>query len=118
MENLENDPAYWRAKAEEARATADYLTNDRARQHMLNCAASYERIAHLAERGALTMPGGALRRELAPIRERSDKGLKAVAVRGVGPPPILHSKRPRLLRAAAVDKPSARIHAAIGSRSV
>jgi hypothetical protein len=61
MENLENDPAYWRAKAEEARATADYLTNDRARQHMLNCAASYERIAHLAERGALTMPGGALR---------------------------------------------------------
>jgi len=53
VDTRENDPAFWRAKATEARAMADYLTNDRARQCMLNCAASYERIAQMAERGIL-----------------------------------------------------------------
>ena len=53
MDNRENDPAFWRAKSEEARAMADYLTNDRARQCMLNCAVSYERVAQMAERGIL-----------------------------------------------------------------
>jgi hypothetical protein len=53
VDNRVNDPAFWRAKAEEARSMADYLTNDRARQCMLNCATSYERIARMAERGIL-----------------------------------------------------------------
>jgi hypothetical protein len=53
VDNRVNDPAFWRAKAEEARAMADYLTNDRARRSMLNCATSYERVARMAERGIL-----------------------------------------------------------------
>lgn len=50
---IENSPEFWRAKAEEARAMANYLTNEQARQHMLNCAASYDRLARMAERGTI-----------------------------------------------------------------
>jgi hypothetical protein len=50
MSDLEHNAAYWRAKAEEARATADSLESPEARKHMLSCAASYERLAELAER--------------------------------------------------------------------
>lgn len=49
MTDLERDTAYWRAKADEARAVADGLRDDEARKHMLAAAASYERLAKLAE---------------------------------------------------------------------
>lgn len=49
MSELEHKPEYWRAKAEEARAVADILANPAARQHMLSCAKSYDRLAELAE---------------------------------------------------------------------
>lgn len=50
MNDLEFNPAYWRLKAEEARAVADTLQNSVARGHMLSAAASYDRLAQLAER--------------------------------------------------------------------
>ena len=45
----ENDPVFWRAKAEEARSTAENLINPQARDHMLSAARSYEPLAELAE---------------------------------------------------------------------
>ena len=50
MSDLEYKPAYWRAKAEEARAVADTLGSEQARKHVMSCAASYDRLAELAER--------------------------------------------------------------------
>ena len=50
---IESSPEFWRAKAEEARAATDYLTNEQARQHMLNRATSDEPLAHMAERGTI-----------------------------------------------------------------
>ena len=48
-----NDPEHWLARAKEARRVADYLTNPTAREHMLNCAKSYDRIAELARQRLL-----------------------------------------------------------------
>ena len=48
-----NDPAYWRARAEEARQYAETFTDDGARQSMLGVAETYERLAKLAEKAAL-----------------------------------------------------------------
>ena len=48
-----DDPEHWLARAEEARRMADYLTNATAREHMLNCAKSYERIAEMARQRLL-----------------------------------------------------------------
>lgn len=48
-----NDPEHWRKRAEEARAMAEYLTSPEARRHMLNCAASYERLAQLSEKSRI-----------------------------------------------------------------
>jgi len=45
----ENDPVFWRAKAEEARTTADALQDPRAQENMLAAARCYERLAELAE---------------------------------------------------------------------
>jgi hypothetical protein len=43
MESLDESPAYWRERAEQARATAECLSNPTARLHMMNCAVSYDR---------------------------------------------------------------------------
>jgi hypothetical protein len=67
----ENDPAFWRVKAKEARAMADYLTNDRARRCMLNCAVSYERVAQMAERGIL--PRAAVMRSRSGVPPKKPK---------------------------------------------
>ena len=40
-----NDPKHWRHRAEEARATAESLTDPEAKQLMLNVAADYEKLA-------------------------------------------------------------------------
>jgi len=53
MEGLGNSPAYWGDRAKKARSTARCLSNPLARQHMLNCAMSYDRLARMAERPAL-----------------------------------------------------------------
>jgi hypothetical protein len=44
------DPQYWREKAEEVRTIAERLASEEARGHMLACAASYDRLAELAEK--------------------------------------------------------------------
>lgn len=56
MESGENDPAFWRAKAEEARATADALQGPGARENMLAAARSYDRIAEIAEQTLAKQP--------------------------------------------------------------
>jgi hypothetical protein len=48
-----HNPRQWRERAEEARAVAESLSNPHARQHMLACAESYERLAVLAALGPL-----------------------------------------------------------------
>jgi hypothetical protein len=48
-----NDPQHWHTKAREARNVAEQLTSERAREHMLNCAEAYERLAKLAEQEPL-----------------------------------------------------------------
>jgi hypothetical protein len=73
VDNRVNDPAFWRAKAEEARAMADYLTNDRARQSMLNCAASYDRVARMAQRGILPRTAERQFRSRMPHSKRKTK---------------------------------------------
>lgn len=50
MNDLEFNPAYWRLKAVEPRAVADTLQNSVARGHMRSAAASFDRLAQLAER--------------------------------------------------------------------
>jgi hypothetical protein len=50
MESVDDNPAYWRERAVQARATAERLLNPLARVHMLNCAISYDRLARMAER--------------------------------------------------------------------
>lgn len=49
MSDLEHNAAYWRAKAEEARATADSLQSETAREHMRSCAESYDHLAEMAD---------------------------------------------------------------------
>jgi hypothetical protein len=44
-----NDPAYWRQRADETRRMADELTDPAARQALQEVAASYERLAQIAE---------------------------------------------------------------------
>lgn len=44
-----NDPSHWRQRADEARRIAEQLTDAAARQAMQEVAASYERLAKLAE---------------------------------------------------------------------
>lgn len=41
----------WRERAEEARAVAESLAKPQAREHMLACAAAYDRLAVLAALG-------------------------------------------------------------------
>ena len=49
-----DDPAYWRSRADEARAIADQLGDEDARRTMLEIAAGYERMAaRAAKRAAL-----------------------------------------------------------------
>lgn len=48
-----NDPAYWRQRAEEARRLADELTDPVAREAAQDVAASYERLAQIAEQRPL-----------------------------------------------------------------
>ena len=49
----ENDPRYWRDKANHARTVAEYLQDPRAREHILCAAASYEHLADIAEQQPL-----------------------------------------------------------------
>jgi hypothetical protein len=51
--SIANDPAHWRKLAEDARTWANNLSSPEARQHMLNCAASYERLAQLTEKSRI-----------------------------------------------------------------
>lgn len=44
-----NDPALWRQRAEEARRMAEQVADADARQALREVAASYERLARLAE---------------------------------------------------------------------
>ena len=47
--SLADDAQHWRARAAEARAMAEQLTDEKAKKAMLNIAKSYERIAKRAE---------------------------------------------------------------------
>ena len=53
MNYPENDPKYWRGKANHARTVAEHLRDPRAREHILRAAASYEDLAALAEQQPL-----------------------------------------------------------------
>ena len=48
-----NDPEHRRWRAEEARSLADTFVHPRAREHMLSVAASFDRLAELAEKNRL-----------------------------------------------------------------
>ena len=48
-----NDPTHWLRLASDARRTAENLTDDTARAHMIACAEAYERLAILAEKHPL-----------------------------------------------------------------
>jgi hypothetical protein len=48
-----NDPAYWRQRAEEARAVAGQLSDPVAQKAMLEIASSYEALADLATARAI-----------------------------------------------------------------
>jgi hypothetical protein len=51
--NLFDDPAHWRARAEEARTLADQMKHDeKSRQTMLRIVADYERMEKHAEERA------------------------------------------------------------------
>lgn len=50
MGDIEHNPEYWHAKAEEARAVADLMQSEEARAHMLSVAKTYGRLAELAEK--------------------------------------------------------------------
>jgi hypothetical protein len=60
--SLLNDPLHWRRRAEEARQIAAMLADATAREQILNCAKSYERIAELSEQRSI----GAEKKSLAP----------------------------------------------------
>jgi hypothetical protein len=49
MGRVENDLAYLRLRAEEARIVAENMRDPRARTYMLSAARSYERLAERAE---------------------------------------------------------------------
>jgi hypothetical protein len=53
---LINDPNHWRARAEEARAIADEMSDIEARAAMLRIADGYDRLAQHAEARVLTAP--------------------------------------------------------------
>ena len=44
-----DDPAHWRQKAEEARRTADQLTDPKTKRTMVEIATSYEQLVKIAE---------------------------------------------------------------------
>jgi hypothetical protein len=50
------DPAYWRSRAEEARAQASQQNDPQARQMLLDIADNYEQIAEQRERLARDTP--------------------------------------------------------------
>ena len=47
-----NDPNHWRERAEEARAVADAMTDEKTKKMMLRIADDYETLAKRAERAA------------------------------------------------------------------
>lgn len=65
----ENNPAFWRFRAEEARTTADQLKDADARKHMLAAAASYDRLAETAEK--LPKPSEYWRARAEEVRARA-----------------------------------------------
>jgi hypothetical protein len=50
------DPAYWRARAEEARTQASEMKDPRARQTLLDIAENYDQLAEQQERLAHSAP--------------------------------------------------------------
>ena len=48
-----NDPAFWRQRADEARRMVDQLSDPAEQQAMREVAASYDKLAKLAEEGPL-----------------------------------------------------------------
>jgi hypothetical protein len=53
---MTDNPAHWRQRAQEARAEADRLDDPAMRQTMLEIAAAYERLAHIAARRGTVKP--------------------------------------------------------------
>ena len=49
----DDDAAYWRHRAAEARRVAETLKSPEACAHMIECARAYERLALLAEKPAV-----------------------------------------------------------------
>lgn len=49
MPSIFDNPDFWRARADNARVTAETMQNDRARQLMLEISQTCERAAKLAE---------------------------------------------------------------------
>jgi hypothetical protein len=45
-----NDSKHWKDLALDARRMAEYLTDPKAREHMIACAEAYERLANLAKK--------------------------------------------------------------------
>jgi hypothetical protein len=48
-----NDPVHWRRRAAETRSIADQLDDPAAKKAMLEIAEQYERIAAIAQKGAV-----------------------------------------------------------------
>jgi hypothetical protein len=51
-----NNPDHWRARAIEARAVAEHITDPGSQQMMLNVAAEYEDLARRAEERMANLP--------------------------------------------------------------
>lgn len=49
MTSRTNDPEHWRARADEARAVAEMMSNEETRMSMLKIAEGYEHLAERAE---------------------------------------------------------------------
>jgi hypothetical protein len=49
MNNLLQDPDYWRARAEKIRVKAEQSSQDDSKHELLRVAEAYERIARIAE---------------------------------------------------------------------
>jgi hypothetical protein len=46
---VDDEPKYWRIRAEEARMVGEQMSNAESKRTMFDIAASYERLAELAE---------------------------------------------------------------------
>ena len=68
-----DDPRHWRERAEEARAVAGVMTDEKTKKMMLRIADDYETMAKHAERRLLA--GGKIRTEALPGKAEFESGL-------------------------------------------